>query len=145
MRGFCNSLNNSLAKVKTYVGEDGNLHFIDSEGADSVLPFSSGGIKGCDTLFYADSTYVNGSTKYIFNSNYKAIMYAPSRSLETTMYKHFINNTQLTTSNTIEIANGKAIHQNQSSCFIYMYIGEISSGDTFYSDEGRIATLWGIK
>ncbi len=36
-----NQLNNSLAKVKTYVGEDGKLHFVDSEGADSVLPFSS--------------------------------------------------------------------------------------------------------
>ena len=29
------------SKIKTYVGEDGNLHFIDWTGADSVLPFSS--------------------------------------------------------------------------------------------------------
>ena len=36
-------LNNSLTQVKIYVGEDDKLHFIDSEGADSVLPFSKGG------------------------------------------------------------------------------------------------------
>lgn len=35
-------LNSNLSKVKTYVGEDGKLHFIDSAGADSVLPFSGG-------------------------------------------------------------------------------------------------------
>lgn len=33
--------NKNLAKIKTYVGSDGKLHFVDSEGADSVLPFSS--------------------------------------------------------------------------------------------------------
>ena len=38
--GF-SKINNSLKTVKTYVGEDGKLHFVDSEGADSVLPFSS--------------------------------------------------------------------------------------------------------
>ena len=31
------------AKINVYVGDDGKLHFVDSEGADSVLPFSSGG------------------------------------------------------------------------------------------------------
>lgn len=34
-------LNSSLSKVKTYVGEDGKLHFIDSAGADTALPFSN--------------------------------------------------------------------------------------------------------
>lgn len=32
----------SLTQIKTYVGKDGNLHFVDSTGADSVIPFSSG-------------------------------------------------------------------------------------------------------
>ena len=32
----------SLTNVRTYVGEDGKLHFVDSQGADTVLPFSSG-------------------------------------------------------------------------------------------------------
>lgn len=32
----------SLTNVRTYVGEDGKLHFVDSTGADTVIPFSSG-------------------------------------------------------------------------------------------------------
>ena len=35
-----NHVNDSLKTVKTYVDEEGKLHFVDSEGADSVLPFS---------------------------------------------------------------------------------------------------------
>ena len=35
-------LNTSLLSVTTYVGSDGKLHFTDSTGADSVLPFSRG-------------------------------------------------------------------------------------------------------
>ncbi len=31
-----------MTKVKTYVGTDGKLHFVNSAGADSVLNFSSG-------------------------------------------------------------------------------------------------------
>lgn len=34
-------LNESLGNVRTYVGSDGKLHFVDASGADSVLPFSS--------------------------------------------------------------------------------------------------------
>ena len=33
-------INSDLAKVKVYVGSDGKLHFVNSGGADSVLPFS---------------------------------------------------------------------------------------------------------
>lgn len=34
-------INSSLTKVRTYVNEeDGKIHFVDSTGADSVLPFS---------------------------------------------------------------------------------------------------------
>lgn len=35
--------NTNLARVNTYVGNDGKLHFTNSAGADSVLNFSSGG------------------------------------------------------------------------------------------------------
>ena len=35
-----NQINSDLAKVKVYVGGDGKLHFVNSGGADSVLPFS---------------------------------------------------------------------------------------------------------
>lgn len=43
-------VNSSLTKVKTYVGDDGKLHFIDSAGADSVLPFSTTGNYGSFTF-----------------------------------------------------------------------------------------------
>ena len=35
-------LNNNLSNINVYVGEDEKLHFVDSTGADSALPFSSG-------------------------------------------------------------------------------------------------------
>ena len=39
------TLNDSLGQVKTYVGSDGKLHFVDASGADTVLPFN-----GLDSL-----------------------------------------------------------------------------------------------
>ena len=39
MRQELDDLNNSLGKVRTYVGSDGKLHFVDASGADTVLPF----------------------------------------------------------------------------------------------------------
>ena len=36
-----NHLDSSLTNVNVYVGDDEKLHFVDSAGADSVLPFSS--------------------------------------------------------------------------------------------------------
>lgn len=38
--GF-DEVNQSLTNINTYVGEDGKLHFVDSTGADTVLPFSN--------------------------------------------------------------------------------------------------------
>lgn len=35
-------LNSDLGNINVYVGEDKKLHFVDKDGADSVLPFSSG-------------------------------------------------------------------------------------------------------
>ncbi len=39
--GF-DEVNRSLTNVRTYVGEDGKLHFVNSTGADTVIPFNSG-------------------------------------------------------------------------------------------------------
>lgn len=36
-----NKKNSNLQNVNVYVGADGKLHFVDSGGADSVLPFNS--------------------------------------------------------------------------------------------------------
>lgn len=35
------AVDSSLNKVKTYVGSDGKLHFVDAKGADTVIPFSN--------------------------------------------------------------------------------------------------------
>lgn len=35
------ALNDKVSKVRTYVGSDGKLHFVDASGADTVLNFSS--------------------------------------------------------------------------------------------------------
>ena len=37
-------LNSNGSKIKTYVGDDGAIHFTDWTGADTVLNFSSGAI-----------------------------------------------------------------------------------------------------
>ena len=68
------------SKIKTYIGDDGNIHFVDRTGADTVLPFnnSSNSLIGeCFILTgYNGSTYsVQGiytiqnikQYKYIFN------------------------------------------------------------------------------
>lgn len=41
-------INQSLTNVRTYVGEDEKLHFVDSTGADTVIPFNSG--KNCNRV-----------------------------------------------------------------------------------------------
>ena len=35
-------LNSNASKIKTYVGTDGKIHFVNSAGADTALNFSSG-------------------------------------------------------------------------------------------------------
>ena len=47
-------LNNNLTNINVYVGEDEKLHFIDSTGADSVLPFSD--------IFEQNNVSVNKNT-----------------------------------------------------------------------------------
>lgn len=41
-------LNSDLSKVNVYVGSDNKLHFVNGSGADSAIPFSTGGV-----LFFA--------------------------------------------------------------------------------------------
>ena len=55
--------NSNLSNVNIYVGDDEKLHFVDSEGADSVLPFN----KGVDTsdATATASTIISGYTAYV--------------------------------------------------------------------------------
>jgi hypothetical protein len=61
-------VSDSLKTVKTYVDEVGKLHFVDSEGADSVLPFKCG-ISECEEIWNgaANSTYT-------FTETYKSVL-----------------------------------------------------------------------
>ncbi len=53
-----NELNRDLTRVNVYVGGDGKLHFVNSGGADSVLPFSPDASAKIDK-FISDSKYID--------------------------------------------------------------------------------------
>lgn len=41
IKGGFDEVTQSLTNINTYVGKDGNLHFVNSTGADTVIPFKS--------------------------------------------------------------------------------------------------------
>ena len=47
-----NTTNSNMKKIKTYVGTDGKLHFVDATGADSVLPFNNVKTQSKNTAAY---------------------------------------------------------------------------------------------
>ena len=58
MNGSINQLSRDLTRVNVYVGGDGKLHFVNSGGADSVLPFSPDASAKIDK-FISDSKYID--------------------------------------------------------------------------------------
>lgn len=53
-------VNRSLTNINTYVGKDKKLHFVDSSGADTVLPFNSyddGRIQGRNDVIGSPNSY----------------------------------------------------------------------------------------
>lgn len=50
-------LNNNLSNISVYVGDDKKLHFVDKDGADSALPFSSGKLDIGSMLSFPSSDY----------------------------------------------------------------------------------------
>ena len=61
-------INSNLTQVKTYVGEDGKLHFVDSGGADTALNFSNTSGDGKWTI--TTSVSKSGSTNaYIWSTS----------------------------------------------------------------------------
>lgn len=67
------SLNETLANINVYVDDDGALHFVDKDGADSVLPFSNLdisylGICHAKTNTCAQAAIVTMATKTISQS-----------------------------------------------------------------------------
>ena len=56
----CTQLNQSLTNINIYVGKDKKLHFVDSSGADTVLPFNSyddGRIQGRNDVIGSPNSY----------------------------------------------------------------------------------------
>ena len=67
--GAVKELNGSLSKVRTYVGSDGKLHFVNANGADTVLPFSAGFTEAYGFYFNAGIEY----PFYIDFENYRFV------------------------------------------------------------------------
>jgi len=65
-----------MGKVRVYVGSDGKLHFVDSAGADTVLPFKNSFIPESAQRAYSYS-YVN-SLSIIPNFTGKALLFVTS-------------------------------------------------------------------
>lgn len=55
--------NTNISKIKTYVGSDGKLHFVDSAGADSVLPFNKDIKLSQFKISYTNVSYTDIETK----------------------------------------------------------------------------------
>ena len=60
-------LNSSLSGINVYVGDDKKIHFVDSEGADSVLPFNSG--LGDWKQVYTNTVGDSSGTLYSINAS----------------------------------------------------------------------------
>lgn len=68
-------LNDKISKINTYVGDDGKLHFVNGEGADTVLPFSENNVEfffPTDTSIFNSDVYIN-DTVTIPASSYQKI------------------------------------------------------------------------
>ena len=61
-------INSKVSTVKTYVGTDGKIHFVDSAGADTALNFSKGG--KYSWYLYLES---NGVIKYTLKIGGKTV------------------------------------------------------------------------
>ena len=101
-------LNSKVSKVKTYVGSDGKLHFVNSAGADTALNFSSKA--SCNlTISITSSSYAHVGDYHIYADQGGA---------------------KLTGSITISIANGAA---SISSNNLYLYARYAATGVTNYA------------
>ena len=68
--------NTNISKIKTYVGSDGKLHFVDSEGADTIIPFKKGIVpmtfSKTEAYSTTDTTYFGESYVYSID-NFKSM------------------------------------------------------------------------
>lgn len=122
---LCNTsitqLNDDTSKIKTYVGEDGQIHFTDVTGADSVLPFSkNNGVESINISSY------NITSSNILHSNGTQLSSASSfvlSNIERKYSKLYIEKTTSSASGTNNINNRIGLNINNTS---YNIGGEIN-------------------
>ena len=68
-------INSNAAKIKTYVGSDGKLHFVDSAGADTALNFSSNNILDFSNYGYV-KTLSNGGNYTVTETGIYMLSYS---------------------------------------------------------------------
>ena len=82
-----------MNQINMYVGEDGKLHFVDCEGADTVLPFNH--ITSISGIFYAYLTGGNTETYTTINklddADITKIIIKVNRQLATSTYIRLIS------------------------------------------------------
>lgn len=108
--GFCPLRSDSLSRVKTYVGDDGKIHFMDGTGADSVLNFSR--------------TFILYAQKVSTASGYNTV--TASVNAEPGTYLAFCCTTGIPTTNSATLYDTIPIGNNISYRKIGSYIYEIN-------------------
>lgn len=74
-----------MSGIKTYVGSDGKLHFVDASGADSVLPFNKipeefmmacgiSGYWGLSTIVKSDNSVTRGTANGSVSGEYISVI-----------------------------------------------------------------------
>lgn len=93
-------LNKNIQNVNVYVGDDGKLHFVDSAGADSALPFNNGAFQNVGSVglsISGDSSYVNCGIDPAKISECKYVKYQTSGGeLERYLYVNVNGSTSVT-------------------------------------------------
>ena len=135
--------NNNMKKIKTYVGTDGKIHFVDSTGADSVLPFSKSNVYylGVGTSFNIKSKLPNDYAKLTVNNfivgcnsasvnlfvagNYAA----HGGGTNAWVSKNYTASTGILTVSNLyaKYEYGSASATMNGSCFAYLVVGDITN------------------
>ena len=70
------------SNIRTYVGSDGKIHFVDRTGADSVLNFSKDEIKYEEKTMTKDAPKNGATQSFTFTSSLSSVLYAGIKLLQ---------------------------------------------------------------
>ena len=136
---LCNTsitqLNDDTSKIKTYVGTDGKLHFVNKAGADSVLNFSSGGSDISKAKYmYGNGTSGQSSIKYTIKEAGNYLCCASGTNWSSSSGSNVNEASIISTKTVIYIANnirfGNTASSNGGTAMSVAYIPNCVSGDT---------------